>query len=249
MRTGGVYEAHPPGIEYFSPESQRRERNGGEGTMREAVATMKQTYERTGAMLETVDVINTISEQTDLLSMNASIEAAHAGEAGRGFAVVAEEVQRLATDAGNSSVNITAAVEEIIEQIEYAAENSTRTREVFRHIDEEVSGVHDAFEEIRSSTDELAAGGNELSESMRRLREISSAVHDHSNTTRDWNDRISSGMKSLLNLSREVDETVGHIAGKTEQTDEYMQSLRQNAERLQQSIVTLNEALGAYRRG
>ncbi len=129
-----------------------------------------------GSIQSMVGVINAIAGSTNLLSMNAAIEAAHAGDAGRGFAVVAEEIRKLADTSGKNAKEIGRQLKEVIAVITAAAEESGRTRESFESIRREIDGAMDAFREITSATGELAEGGRQILEALKTLTEMSSRV-------------------------------------------------------------------------
>ncbi|MFW6388140.1 MAG: methyl-accepting chemotaxis protein [bacterium] len=233
------------------------EKRGSVGTLRDSVdrggTQLIETDEAIRKVQQKVDEIRKLSEmlsdmagQTDVLSINASIEAAHAGERGSGFAVVAGEVRNLASTASKSSRDISAAVTEIANQIQSAAEISDGTKSVFNEIRGEVSSVEQAFDEISTSNSELAAGGRELTGSMHRLQEISTSVHEQSSQARSLNDRIAGGMKEVSRLAGEIDEAAGHITTKSGETDASMQGVREKAQRLHDAGEGLTRALGAF---
>lgn len=120
-------------------------------TFNEGHLLFKKTYEKIiyinqsiSNIREMVDVITDIAEQTKMLSMNAAIEAAHAGEYGKGFAVVAEELGRLASAALDSSNTITKTVTEIIKNISAAAKNSESLDGVFENLNVTTGNMHSA---------------------------------------------------------------------------------------------------------
>jgi methyl-accepting chemotaxis protein len=123
-----------------------------------------------------VNVINGIAGSTNLLSMNAAIEAAHAGDAGRGFAVVADEIRKLADTSGKNAKEIGRQLKEVIAVITSAAEQSGRTRDSFVEIQTEIAGAMDAFQEITNATGELAEGGKQILEALQTLSDMSSRV-------------------------------------------------------------------------
>ncbi|MCX7948876.1 MAG: methyl-accepting chemotaxis protein [Treponemataceae bacterium] len=129
-----------------------------------------------GAIQKMVGVINAIAGSTNLLSMNAAIEAAHAGEAGRGVAVVAEEIRKLADTAGKNAKEIGRQLKEVIDVITRAAEESQGTRSAFQEIRKEITGVITAFDEIRTATAELAEGGRQILEALATLNTLSGQV-------------------------------------------------------------------------
>jgi len=130
-------------------------------------------------------IIQNIADSTNLLAMNASIEAAHAGTAGKGFAVVASEIKKLAEATSQNSNSISTIMEEISANINDAVEAGTNTQKVFMSIDQEVMETSNSFDEIASSMVELHSGGNQIKESMTHLNEISTKVND--GTVSMWN--------------------------------------------------------------
>ncbi len=148
-----------------------------------------------GSIQSMVGVINAIAGSTNLLSMNAAIEAAHAGEAGRGFAVVAEEIRKLADTSGKNAKEIGRQLKEVIQVITNAAEESGHTRDSFSEIRAEITGAIDAFQEITSATGELAEGGRQILEALRTLSEMSSRV-------KSGGEEISSAGTTLETLQR-----------------------------------------------
>ena len=129
-----------------------------------------------GSIQQMVAVINSIAGSTNLLSMNAAIEAAHAGDAGRGFAVVADEIRNLADTTGKNAKEIGRQLKEVIQIIKTAAEESDTTRSAFQEIRREIDSVIDAFNEISTATEELAEGGRQILEALQTLSDMSSQL-------------------------------------------------------------------------
>lgn len=125
-----------------------------------------------------VSIIQNVAAQTNLLSMNAAIEAAHAGEAGKGFAVVAGEIRKLAEESSENSKSISQIIGAVVERIRNISESSEETGSAFESIESEVGEVSDSFQEIASSTDELASGSTQIRTSMSQLKDVSSKVKE-----------------------------------------------------------------------
>ena len=123
-------------------------------------------------MLEMAQMIIDISGRTNLLAMNAAIEAAHAGDTGKGFAVVADEIRKLAEETGVNSANISNQLKANIEAVNEAAMMSNRAGEVFRTITEGIDGVSGVFKEIMTAVEQMSAGTDDI---LRRLGNISTA--------------------------------------------------------------------------
>ncbi|TXR54954.1 methyl-accepting chemotaxis protein [Reinekea thalattae] len=102
------------------------------------------------------EVINGISEQTNLLALNAAIEAARAGEAGRGFAVVADEVRALASKTQQSTVSIQDIIQKLQEKSETASSNMTQNVELIESSVELTEQVREAFEEVSLAINKIS---------------------------------------------------------------------------------------------
>jgi methyl-accepting chemotaxis protein len=127
-------------------------------------------------LLEINSVMNNIASQTNLLSMNAAIEAAHAGEAGKGFAVVADEIRKLAESSGDQSKTTATMLKKIKASIDSITASSNEVLSRFEVIDTGVKTVSTHELNIRNAMEEQEIGGKQILESMKRLKEISVSV-------------------------------------------------------------------------
>lgn len=120
-----------------------------------------------------LELINSIASQTNILSINAAIEAAHAGQSGKGFAVVADEIRKLAESSGANAKSISNELTDMIRKIEAASEKGGTLRTVFDQIETEVNSVADSFDEISSTMQELSSGSAQIQDAMTGLSGIS----------------------------------------------------------------------------
>jgi hemerythrin-like metal-binding protein len=123
-----------------------------------------------------IEIINDIAARTNLLAMNAAIEAAHAGASGRGFAVVAGEIRKLAETTSQNAHQISDRLAALVGRIDEARAASTETSNAFTEIEGGVTEVSDAFTEITGSTRELSAGTKEVVTATEALRDLSRQI-------------------------------------------------------------------------
>ncbi|MEX2444014.1 MAG: methyl-accepting chemotaxis protein [Alkalispirochaeta sp.] len=171
----------------------------GQEKLAQAEQAMASVEQRLSTIVQMNSVINGIASQTNLLSMNAAIEAAHAGDSGKGFAVVAEEIRKLAEQASVSSKEINLSVRQISESIQQSSSTVRAATESFAQIVEEAQSTGDALMEISSSVDEMSAGGEQI---MRATQALSEAVT-----------RVNEGFREITASSQELLTANGELAG------------------------------------
>jgi len=128
--------------------------------------TIAQLAQNSRSLLDIVGVISNISEQIDMLAMNAAIEAAHAGETGKGFAVVADEISRLAEATAQNSQAITEGLESFFRDIGDAEAANRHIDSAFQEISGGIGRTQAAFEEILSGMTDLATGTKDINRAV-----------------------------------------------------------------------------------
>lgn len=159
-----------------------------------------------------VSVIREIAEHTNLLSINASIEAAHAGDAGAGFSVVADEINRLATSAASHASRISGEIEAILNKITDSSKFSKETSETLKKLMDYVRIVTDGIEEIQLGLSELSVASREIHESTNSLMEISHDIMSASSGTKDKADYIRNTLSRVTGIAENTRNKM-HVLG------------------------------------
>jgi methyl-accepting chemotaxis protein len=196
---------------------------------------------------EIIAIINGIASQTNLLAMNAAIEAAHAGDAGRGFAVVAEEIRKLAESTGGNAKIITGSLKDITDRIRNAGESSSRSLETFTQLKSGVHELTDAFTEITHLASEMASGTDQVLTSSTEVKNVSVRMQDGMKQIRGESRRIGEISRQVTGLFSEVLRGIHEINAGAGEILAAMTALTELGERSRESVARLERQVGAFR--
>jgi len=139
-------------------------------SMRETIQSVKDISQSVDGIASAIQIISAIAANTNLLSMNAAIEAAHAGEAGRGFAVVADEIRRLSESTRENSRNIALTLKNIIGGITVTSKRSGETDGRITEMSKEINGFAQTMSNLIGTFNELAQESSEIIKSLDGLK-------------------------------------------------------------------------------
>jgi methyl-accepting chemotaxis protein len=158
-----------------------------------------------------IKLINGIAEQTNLLALNATIEAARAGEAGKGFAVVASEVKELAQETARATEDISQRVEAIQADTSGAVEAISRISTVIGEINDFQATIAASVEEQTATTNEM---NRNVAEAAHGTQGIAAAISGLAAGTQETNQRVADAQRAageLARMSGELQEAVGRF--------------------------------------
>lgn len=163
---------------------------------------------QTDNMLQMISLINDVASRTNLLAMNASIEAAHAGDAGKGFSVVAHEIRKLAESTSKNATGISQNLKEITERIIMAKGASSQSKEAFNQIKNKTLEVSQGLTEVSMNMNELSTGERLILESTTNLLDSSSSIETLSDSIKNQITSIGENMEQInirsANSSNEI---------------------------------------------
>ena len=162
-----------------------------------ALQRLNELDEYTKQMQSITELINSVADQTGLLSLNASIEAARAGEAGRGFAVVASEISTLASQTQEATKNIDALISDITDKLQDVSEAvrsfadgtkqqytvAQETVQSFGQIEKDTTQIEQQVSQMASAISSLTEANHSIVESVQNISAITEEVSAHSNET------------------------------------------------------------------
>jgi methyl-accepting chemotaxis protein len=181
-------------------------------------------------LLEINAVMNTIASQTNLLSMNAAIEAAHAGEVGKGFAVVADEIRKLAESSAEQSKTTAAMLKKIKASIDTLTQSTTRVLERFETIDHNIQVVPGQEQTICAAMEEQEQGSQHILDAVMQLKSITATV------TRDAGEMETEGME-VIKQSTNLKQITAEIANG-------MDEMAAGANQINIAVTRVNEISG-----
>ena len=199
-------------------ENTRNDVDTLSGNVNKAMSTIRHLEEKSENINGMVGVIRSIAEQTNLLALNAAIEAARAGEQGRGFAVVADEVRSLASRTQEATEEIQQVIEELqsgtqtsVSVMQQSCEHAERTVEQAASANEALNAIASSIAEISSMNDQIASASEEQSAVAHEIEQNIMAINNMSEEAAGASERVAKNSAELSQLAQELDKLVSRF--------------------------------------
>jgi methyl-accepting chemotaxis protein len=175
----------------------------GQESMKKTIQSIQEISQSVEGISSAIQIIASIAANTNLLSMNAAIEAAHAGDAGMGFAVVAGEIRRLSETTRENSVSISHTLKNIIDGIAGTSKQSSETDNRIIQMSREINGFAKTMSAFIDTFKELSAKSVDITASLVSLKEQSSAVKQSYAQMFEMTEKLAGAMRDLSALSKQ----------------------------------------------
>ena len=219
----------------------------GRNSLQEVAADIQDIAKESEGLLEINSVMENIASQTNLLSMNAAIEAAHAGESGRGFAVVADEIRKLAESSSEQSKTIGVVLKKIKESMDKITRSTDNVLNKFEAIDTGVKTVAEQEEAIRRAMEEQSHGSKQVLQASGQVGDITQQVRGGSIEMLEGSKEVIQESKNLERVTQEITNGINEMAVGAEQVNKAVNTVNELTGKTKENISTLVQSVSGFR--
>ncbi|MGP1432644.1 MAG: methyl-accepting chemotaxis protein [Treponema sp.] len=219
----------------------------GKATLVTSNTVTQKIAEESGSLMEASSVIQHIASQTNLLAMNAAIEAAHAGEAGKGFAVVADEIRKLAEESSTQGKAITTTLKTLSGEIETLSALSKTVEAKFNAIFSLAEQVKEMSASLTEAMREQENGSKEVLAAIKSINTVTIEVQAGSEEMLKGGEGVAEKMQKLDDLTRIITESMNEMASGAVQINNAVQEVSEITQKTKQSIESLASEVSKFK--
>ncbi len=198
------------------------------------------------SMSEANAVIDNIAAQTNLLAMNAAIEAAHAGSAGKGFAVVAGEIRKLAVSSSTQSKSISAALKELVTSISDVVETSQTLSHAFEEVRMAISVLADELRIVQTVMEQQSDGNRRVHSSFSTIHRLNDQVRSSAAQMASGSQSILAKTADLVDITEEINTSMSSMTANAESIAEAVGNVVSLSETTNQGVQTVKNQIGRF---
>ena len=221
--------------------------NRGIETQSHANEKISQIETQSKMLLDANAAIANIANQTNLLAMNAAIEAAHAGDAGKGFSVVADEIRKLSETSTAQSKTIGAELVKIQNTIKEVVAVSIESNEAFSEVSSSISDTSQIINQITGAMEEQQIGSKQIIDALQYMNNSTSEVRTASKEMTDGNSQILEEIKKLQDATDMIQRSIEEMHVGAEQINKTGVALSEMSQKVTDSIAQTAEEIGQFK--
>ena len=219
----------------------------GKAALATANTVTQKIAEDSGSLMEASNVIQHIASKTNLLAMNAAIEASHAGETGKGFAVVAGEIRKLAENSAMQAKTITTTLQALSGEIDTLSSSSQMVDEKFNIIFTLTQQVKEMSAHLTESTREQEHGSKEVLAAIKTINMVTTEVRAGSDEMLKGGEGMSMEMQKLDDLTHVITMSMNEMAAGVVQINNAVQEVNELTQKNKRSIASLADEVGKFK--